>query len=120
MNINEEIRNRCDAAGFTRIDVALHVGVSKHTVDNWFSGGRCIPPPKLRAIEELLSGAHTNALQYDDVMAFAVRLTPAEYQQLCRVAGVEKLSAPEAERAVRRLLQETWDRLAVEVPPVVE
>lgn len=119
-NPNEQIRNRCDAAGYTRADIARHVGVSKHTVDNWFSAGRVIPPAKARAIEELLRSGTQNGVSYDSVIAFAVRLTPAEYKQLCKAAGVENLTAEAAEAAVRRLLQRTWDQLADEVPDVVD
>lgn len=119
-NPNEQIRKRCDTAGYTRADIARHVGVSKFTVDNWFSAGRAIPPAKLRAIEALLAGGTMRVARYDDVMAFAVRLTPQEYQQLCAVAGAENLSAEEVESAVRELLQRTWDTLAEEVPQVVE
>lgn len=119
-NPNEQIRKRCDTAGYTRADIARHVGVSKYTVDNWFSAGRAIPPAKLRAIEELLAGGNMRAVSYDSVLAFAVRLTPQEYHQLCTVAGAENLSAEEVEAAVRELLQRTWDELAASVPKVVD
>lgn len=36
----------------------------------------------------------------------------AEYRQLCRVAGVEDMSASDVEKTVRELLQRTWDELA--------
>ena len=119
-NPNELIRKKCDAAGYTRADIAAHVGVSKHTVDNWFSAGRVIPPAKVRAIEELLQGGTRRAVSYDSVMAYAVRLTPAEYQQLCEMTGKANMSASEVEKAVRDLLQRTWDDLAATVPDVVE
>lgn len=119
-NPNELIRKKCDAAGYTRADIAAHVGVSKHTVDNWFSAGRAIPPAKMRAIEELLQGGARRAVSYDSVMAYAVRLTPAEYQQLCEMTGKPNMSAAEVEKAVRELLQRTWDDLAATVPDVVE
>lgn len=119
-NPNEHIRKRCDAAGYTRADIARHVGVSKHTVDNWFSAGRIIPPAKMRAIEDLLAGGSAAVCSYDSVLAYAVRLTPTEYRQLCAVVGVENLSAEQVEAAVRELLQATWDELAESVPDVVE
>lgn len=53
-------------------------------------------------------------------MAYAVRLTPAEYQQLCEMTGKANMSASEVEKAVRDLLQRTWDELAATVPDVVE
>ncbi len=56
----------------------------------------------------------------DEIRAFAVRLTPQEYSQLAAVAGVDNLSAEEAEKAVRELLQKTWDELANKVPHVVQ
>ena len=119
-NANDKVRRACDAAGYTRSDIAAHVGVSKHTVDNWFSSGRPIPPAKLRAINELLNGGCRLPVSYDAVMAFAVRLTPAEYRQLCEVSGARDLSPVEMEAAVRELLQRTWDDLADHVPVVVD
>lgn len=119
-NPNEILRKKCDAAGFTRAQIAAHVGVAKCTVDNWFSAGRVIPPAKTRAIEALLQEGNRRAISYDSVMAYAVRLTPAEYHQLCEMAGVEGMSAAEVEKAVRDLLQATWDELARTVPQVVE
>lgn len=119
-NMNEKLRRDCDSAGFTRADIAAHIGVSKHTVDNWFSSGRPIPPAKLRAIKELLSGGQRTAVKYDDIMSFSVRLTPAEYRQLCSVVGAQEMSPAELERAVRDLLQKTWDELAKIAPNVVE
>lgn len=117
---NDHIRKRCDDAGFTRADIAAHLGVSKHTVDNWFSAGRPIPASKMRAITELLQGKTRRAVSYDDVMAYAVRLTPAEYQQLCQIAGKPDMRPTEVEKLVRDLLQRTWDDLAASVPDIVE
>lgn len=117
---NDHIRKRCDDAGFTRAYIAAHLGVSKHTVDNWFSAGRPIPAAKMRAITELLQGKNRRAVSYDDVMAYAVRLTPSEYQQLCQIAGKPDMSPTEVEKLVRDLLQRTWDDLAASVPDVVE
>lgn len=119
-NPNEQIRKKCDAAGYTRREIAAHVGVSKHTVDNWFSAGRVIPPAKKRAIEELLNGCTPRHVSYDSVIAFAIRLTPAEYKKLCEISGAVGLSAEQAEKKVRELLQKTWDDLAQSVPQVVE
>lgn len=74
----------------------------------------------MRAITELLQGKTRRAVSYDDVMAYAVRLTPSEYQQLCQIAGKPDMSPTEVEKLVRDLLQRTWDDLAASVPDVVE
>lgn len=101
---NDGLRQECDAAGITRAEIASHLGISKSTVDNWFSAGRTIPPAKKRGIVELLQAGRRPAVQFDSVKAYIVRLTPAEYRCLCELSGVEEMSAEAVELALRGLL----------------
>lgn len=116
---NRRIKEALKQRGITRREVAEHVGVKLGTVNSWLSEGRPIPMPKLRAIESLIAAGNQRPAQFDDVVAFAVRMTPEEYRLLCRAAGVESLDPAAAERQVRAMLQETWNCLAREAPQVV-
>lgn len=115
----EEIEIWRRARGLTKKELAAQIGISYPFLVNILKGKRELSESTAAKFEVLRSET-SKVCRYDDVMAYAVRLTPAEYQQLCKFAGVEGMSAPEVEKAVRDLLQATWDELAATVPQVVE
>lgn len=109
--VNQRLRSATELAGISRAELASLLGVSLSTVNGWFSAGRTITPVKQNAIAAIVRQAQNPEHRYDDVVAFAVRLTTAEWQQLCEVAGTESLSYQEAEKKVRELLQQAWKKL---------
>lgn len=110
--VNQRLRSATELAGIRRAELASLLGVSLSTVNGWFSAGRTIPPAKQKAIAAIVRQVQDPEQHYDDIVAFSVRLTPAEWQQLCEVAGVESLSHLEAEKKVRELLQRAWKKLS--------
>ena len=109
--VNQRLRSATELAGIRRAELASLLGVSLSTVNGWFRAGRTIPPVKQNAIAAIVRQVQNTEHRYDDVVAFSVRLTPAEWRQLCEVAGAESLSYQEAEKKVRELLQQAWKKL---------
>lgn len=105
--------------GLTKKELAARIGISYPFLVDILNGKRELSEATAAKFEVLRSEA-TKVCRYDDVRAYAVRLTPAEFQQLCAVAGVKDMSADDVEQVVRDLLQRTWDELAAAVPNVVE
>lgn len=109
--VNQRLRSATELAGISRAELASLLGVSRSTVNGWFSAGRTIPPVKQNAIAAIVRQAQNPERKFDEIVAFSVRLTPHEWQQLCEVAGVKDLSFKEAESKVRELLMTAWKKL---------
>lgn len=103
----------------TKKELARRLGITYTFLVDILNGKRALSAATALKFQQL-SGKDVKACSYDDVMAYAVRLTPAEYHQLCKIAGKPDMSPAEVEKAVRDLLQQTWDELAATVPNVVE
>lgn len=105
--------------GLTKKELAAQMGITYPFLVNILNGKRELSAATAQKFKELCGDA-ARVCRYDDVRAYAVRLTPTEFQQLCAVAGVQDMSAEDVEKMVRDLLQRTWDELAAAVPDVVE
>lgn len=114
-----EIEAWRSAHGLTKKELATQIGISYPFMVDILNGKRELSESTAAKFELLRSEA-AKVCRYDDVRAYAVRLTPAEFRQLCAVAGVQDMTAEGVEKVVRDLLQRTWDALATEVPQVVE
>lgn len=68
---------------------------------------------------EVLKNEAVRVCAYDEVRAFAVRMTTEEYQRLCHYAKVENMDAEQAENVIRKLLQDTFDNDAALLADVV-
>lgn len=106
------------AHGLTKKELASLLGISYTFLVNILNGRRDLSAATAAKFELLRKG-DSRPRSIDDVMAFAVRLTPEEYQQMCEVAGARDLSPAEMEAAVRELLQRTWDALAARARDIV-
>lgn len=104
--------------GLTKKELAESMGITYPFLVNILNGKRELSATTAVKFELLRCEEQKRSI--DEIRAFAVRLTPHEYSQLAAVAGVDNLSAEEAEKAVRSLLQKTWDELANKVPHVVQ
>ncbi len=107
------------AHGLTKKELAAKLGITYPFFVNVLNGKRELSAAVAQKFEQLI-GDSSRPCRYDDVRAFAIRLTHTEYDQLCALAGTANMSASEVEKAVRDLLQRTWDKLAATVPDVVE
>ncbi len=103
----------------TKKELAQKMGVTYTFMVEILNGKRPLSDATCAKFERLRA-ADARVCRYDDVRAFAIRLTEEEYRQLCVIAGAQSLSHEETEAAVRELLQRTWDELAANVPQVVE
>lgn len=115
----DEIEAWRSAHGLTKKELATQIGISYPFLVDILNGKRELSEATAAKFE-LLRGEAAKVCRYDDVRAYAVRLTPAEFRQLCAVAGVQDMTAEGVEKVVRDLLQRTWDDLAASVPDVVE
>lgn len=123
MITRDDIENwRCNNH-MTKKELANLLGITYPYLVNVLRGKRALTP-STAAKFELLRGAtqktRSEHIRYDSIIAFSIRLTPAEYNKLCEISGAVGLSAEQAEMKVRELLQKTWDDLAQSVPQVVE
>lgn len=109
--VNQRLRSATELAGISRAELASLLGVSRSTVNGWFSAGRTIPLVRQNAIAAIVRQVQRPERKYDEIVAFSVRLTPSEWQQLCEVAGATTLSHEEAEKKVRELLMAAWKKI---------
>lgn len=107
------------ARGLTKKELASQMGITYPFLVNVLNGRRELSETTAAKFELLRQDA-ARVCRYDDVRAYAVRLTPGEYAQLCELAGVQDMTAEGVEAVVRDLLQRSWDELAATVPEVVE
>ena len=103
----------------TKKELAEKLGVSYPFLVDMLNGKREVSAAT-SAKFECLKAEQVRVCSFDDVRAFSVRMTPEEYMQLCRFAKVEDLSAEQAEKVLRDMLQATYDREARRVPNIVE
>lgn len=103
----------------TKKELARRLDITYTFLVDILNGKRDLSAATALKFQQLI-GEEARACRYDAVRAYAVRLTPAEFRQLCAVAGVTDMNAEEVEIIVRDLLQRTWDELAASVPDVVE
>lgn len=100
-------------------ELAEQLGLTYTYLVGMLNGKRVLSAATAMKFQQL-SGKHVKRCNYDEVRAFAIRMTDAEFYALCRALGVEDMSPAETEKAVRDLLQATWDELAATVPQVVD
>lgn len=115
----EDIEAWRKAHGLTKKELAAKLGITYPFLVNVLNGKRVLSAATAMKFQQL-SRQHVKRCNYDEVRAFAIRMTDAEFYALCRALGVEDMSPAETEKAVRDLLQATWDELAATVPQVVE
>lgn len=94
----------------TKKELALRLGITYPYLVSILNGKQELSESVAAKFELMANGARKGASRYDDVRAFAVRLTNEEYEKLCLVAGAQDLTSEQAEAAVRDLLQRTWDK----------
>ena len=114
-----EIENYRLRHHLTKKELAAAMGITYPFLVDILNGKRELSAATAAKFE-VLRAEKSAVTSYDAVRAFAIRLTEQEYRELCAMVGAQNLTAEEAEDAVRRLLQNTWDKLAAEVPDVVE
>lgn len=108
------------AQKITKKELAKKLGLSYSFLVDILNGKRELSEATVAKFERLRGDVQPVLCRFDDVCAYAVRLTPAEYRKMCAVAGVQDMTAPEVEAVLRDLLQRTWNDLAKNAPNVVE
>lgn len=103
-----EIENWRKLNNLTKKELASRLDVSYPFLVDMLNGKREISTATAAKFEVVKNEA-VKVCAYDDIRAFAVRMTPDEYLRLCQYAKVEKLDAEEAENVIRNLLQTTFD-----------
>lgn len=114
-----EIENWRKLNKLTKKELAEKLNVSYPFLVDMLNGKREISGATAAKFEVLKNEA-VRVSSYDDVRAFAVRMTNEEYQRLCQHAKVENMDAEQAENVIRKLLQETFDHDAALLADVLE
>lgn len=109
----QEIKNWLKRIKKNRKWLAEQLFVSVHTVNNWLSPNSSIPIPKskrafIQSLIEKSQSIENKKVNYDDVLTFAVRLTPEEWKALLP-PNVDPTNYVAAEQYIRTLLQSIVD-----------
>lgn len=119
MDTVEQIKAWMNRRGYSQKQLAEKLGVSTTYLSYVFTGKRPLSSSLILKFEQI-SGENQTKYRLDEIVSFAVKITPEEYNLLCKKVGAEHLSMEECEMAVRDLLQRTFDELAEAAPKVVD
>lgn len=119
MDTIEQIKAWMIRRGYSQKQLAERLGVSPTYLSYVFTGKRQLSSSLILKFEQL-SGENQTKYSLDEIVSFAVKITPEEYALLCKKVGAEHLTAEECEMAVRELLQRTFNELAETSPQVVD
>lgn len=105
--------------GLSKKALAERLGVSYPYLVNLLNGKAKLTDALAFKMEQLTKESRPK-YGLEEVVAFAVKMTPEEYALLCKKVGAEHLTAEQCEQAVRELLQKAFDELAESAPQVVD